>query len=255
MVRVLVTLGFLLASLSPTAGQGKRDKNAPAPKLLCAVPLAARPGEKQKLTIRGKGLVAIKEVKVSGVEGAKVKVLGSKSIGAPNNAPAEKLGDSEVEIELELPKDAKPGAVKLMASGSNGESNAYTLLLRDSLTAVAEKEPNDGFEQAQAISIPCAIEGIIKNDRDVDVYKFKGKKGDKVRIELQAVRFGSPLDPIVTVYDSNRGIVDSANSTTRMPDPTLIVNLPKDGAYLISVIDANDLGGPQFGYRLVVRKE
>ena len=179
MVRVLVALGFLLASLSPAAGQGKKDKKAPAPKLLCAVPLVARPGEKQKLTIRGKGLVAIKEVKVSGVEGAKVKVLGSKSIGAPNNAPAEKLGDSEVEIELELPKDAKPGAVKLMASGSNGESNAYTLLLRDSLTAVAEKEPNDGFEQAQAISIPCAIEGIIKNDRDVDVYKFKGKKGDK----------------------------------------------------------------------------
>ena len=182
-------------------------------------------------------------------------MLGSKSVGVPNNHPAEKLGDSEVEIELELPKDAKPGAVKLTALGAGNESNPYTLLIRDSLSAVAEKEPNDGFEQAQAISIPCGIEGTVKADRDVDVYRFEGKKGDKVRIEIQAARFGSPLDAFITVYDANRGVVDSANSNTQTPDPTLIVTLPKDGTYLIAVIDANDLGGPAFGYRLVVRKE
>ena len=218
MVRVLVTLGFLLASLSPAAGQGKKDKKAPAPKLLCAVPLVARPGEKQKLTIRGKGLVAIKDVKVSGVEGAKVKVLGSKSIGAPNNSPAEKLGDSEVEIELELPKDAKPGAVKLMASGSNGESNAYTLLLRDSLTAVAEKEPNDGFEQAQAISIPCAIEGT---SRTIATWTFTSSRGRReTKYASNCRRCGSARRSIRSSRSTTRIAGSSIRPTARHECPT-----------------------------------
>src|SRR6478752_6410152 len=107
MVCVLTAFALLLASLAPTAGQGKKDKKAPAPTLLYAIPLVAKPGEKQKLALRGKGLAAIKEVKVAGAEGAKAKVLASKSVGVPNNYPAEKLGDSEVEVELELPKNAK----------------------------------------------------------------------------------------------------------------------------------------------------
>ena len=50
-------------------------------------------------------------------------------------------------------------------------------------------------------------------------------------------------------------MIDSANETAGMPDPILTVTLPRDGAYYLGVIDANDLGGSNFGYRLLVRKE
>lgn len=232
-----------------------QDKKEPPPKVLYAVPLVAKPGEKQKLALRGQRLAAVKEVKVSGADEAKLKVLGAKAVGVPNNYPGDRVGESEVEIELELPKDVKPGAVKLVAVGPGGESNAYTLLVRDELTTVAEKEENGGFENAQLIAVPCAVEGTIKGERDVDVFKFEGKKGDKVRIEVLASRFGSPVDGFLTLYDADRKVIDSADDVDGSADPKLTVTLPKDGVYFIALLDANDLGGPNFGYRLVVKKE
>ena len=249
-------LPILVLAFSASA-QEKKEKKEPPPKLLYSMPLVAKPGAKQKLTLRGKGLAAVKEVKVAGAEGVLVKVLGAKTVGVPNNYPAERIGDSEVEIELELPKDAKPGAVKVTAVGSGGESNAYGLLIRDALTVIEDKEPNDGFNQAQVLSLPIAVEGTIRGERDVDVFRIEGKKGDKVRVEVLASRFGSPLDALITLHDSRRAILASADDIAGAThsDPELVLTLPSDGTYFISLIDAHDLGGANFGYRLVVRTE
>ena len=246
MSRIIVFLPLL--ALVPAQDKKPADKKD-APKILYAVPLVAKPGEKQKLALRGKNLDAVKDVKVIGADDAKVKVLGGKKTPAGNNQPGERLGDSEVEIELEPPKDAKSGTVKLTA----GDSPAYTLLIRDDTPAVAEKEPNDGFDTAQPIPVPSAVEGTVKGDRDPDVFTFAGKKGDKLRIEVQAARFGSPLDALVQVFDADRRVIASADDTDGSADPIIVFTLPKDGAYYITLIDAHDLGGPQFGYRLMVK--
>jgi hypothetical protein len=244
-----------IAPLAPTSTlqDKKQSEKKELPKVLYSVPLVVKTDAKQKLIIRGKGLATVKEFKVVGIDGAKVTSSGGKMVTVPNNFPAGRYGDSEVELELHLPKEAKPGDVKLVAIGPGGESNPYILLLRDELPAVLENEPNDGFDQAQEIPVPSAVEGTIKGEKDVDVFKFEGKKGDKLRIEIQAARFGSPLDAGLTLYDSGRRIIDSAGDRSDNPDPFLDVSLPKDGVYYLSVIDANDLGGPNFGYRLLVR--
>jgi hypothetical protein len=255
MSRLLVLLILPFALLPHTAARQKKKDKGTDPKILYPVPLVARPGERQKLALRGKNLDAVKEVKVEGADGAAVKVLGAKKVPVPNNYPGERVGDSEVEIELDLPKSAKPGGVKLTAVRDGTDSPAYTLLIRDDLPAVAEKEPNDGFDSAQPIPVPCAVEGTIKTERDPDVFKIEGKKGDKVRFEVQAARFGSPVDALISLYDANRRLVDQADDTAGSPDPVLVVTLPRDGAYFLSVIDAHDLGGPNFGYRLVVARE
>ena len=256
MYRLLCLVIISLASTTSSQDKKPADpKKEPAPKVLYAMPLVAKPGEKQKLVLRGKNLATVKEVKVTGADGAKLKVLGAKAVGVPNNYPGERVGDSEVELELELPKDAKPGAVKLTAVNGGGDSNAYTLLVRDELPAVAEKEENGGFDTAQAVVLPCAVEGTIKSERDVDTFKFEGKKGTKVRIEVQAARFGSPVDGFLTLYDADRKVVDSADDVNGSADPILTVTLPKDGTYFVALIDAHDLGGANFGYRLVVKAE
>jgi hypothetical protein len=250
----LILLPF--AFIAPSTSQDKKEppkKKEPPPKLLYAVPLVAKPGEKQKLALRGKNLAAVKEVTVSGADGAKVKVLGAKVVGIPNNYPEERVGNSEAEIELELPRGVKPGEVSLVAVNAGGESNAYTLLVRDATPAVAEKEENGGFATAQALMVPCAVEGTIGSERDVDVFKFDGKAGDKIKIEVQAARFGSPLDGFLTVYDADRNILASADDVDGSPDPVLTVTLPHDGTFFVTLIDAHDLGGPGFGYRLTIR--
>jgi hypothetical protein len=254
MIRHLILLiGFALLA-SPTSSQDKKQPETKVtPKILYALPLVVKTDVKQKLSLRGKGLADVKEIEVLGVKDAKVKVVGGKTVAVPNNYPGDRVGDSEVTFDLELPKDAKPGEVKLIAVGPGGKSAPYTLLLRDELPAVDEKEPNDGFEQAQTITVPSAIEGTIKGERDVDVFKFEGKKGDRLRIEIQAARYGSPLDAMLTLYDAGHRIIDSASETTGNPDPILNVTLPKDGVYYVGVIDANDLGGSNYCYRLIVQ--
>jgi hypothetical protein len=251
----LLGLLVLPLALAPAGSQDKKSAEKDIPKILYAVPLVAKPGEKQKLALRGKNLAAVTSVTVSGAAGATAKVLSAKAVPVPNNYPGERVGDSEVEVELDLPAGAKPGPVTVAAAGPGGESDAHTLLVRDDLPAVAEKEPNDGFAQAQVIPVPCAVEGTIKGERDPDVFRFGGKKGDRVRVEVQAARFGSPVDALVVVYDAGRRVVDSADDADGTPDPVLVVTLPADGEYDISVIDAHDLGGSNFGYRLVVRPE
>ncbi len=245
---------LVLLALLPAQEKKPPDKKD-APKVLYAVPLVARPGEKQKLTLRGRNLDAVKEVTVAGADGARAKVLGARKAAVPNNFPAERLGDSEVEVELELPKGAKPGDVTLTAAGPRGESRPYTLLVRDDLPAVAEKEPNDGFDAAQPVPVPSAVEGTVKAEKDPDVFRFEGKKGERLRVEVQAARFGSPLDALVQVFDADRRLVAAGDDSDGSPDPVLTVTLPRDGTYFVTLIDAHDLGGPQFGYRLVVRKE
>jgi hypothetical protein len=256
MSRLLCLLALPLAFAAPSPSQEKKqpEKKEPPPKVLYAIPLVAKPGEKQKLALRGKNLAAVKEVKVSGADATKAKVLSAKAVGVPNNYPGDRVGDSEVEIELELSKKVKPGEVQLTAVGPGGESNAYTLLVHDELPVVAEKEDNGGFDTAQTVPVPCAIEGTIKSERDVDVFKFDGKKGDKLTIEVQAARFGSPLDGFLTVYDSDRKIIASADDVNDSADPIVTVKLPRDGTYFLALIDAHDLGGANFGYRLVVKK-
>ena len=248
MPRLLVLLPLLVAPFAASQDKKPPEKKAT---VLYSAPLVAKPGAKQKLVLRGMHLDAVTEVKATG--DAKVKVLGAKTVAVPNNYPAHRVGDSEVEIELELPKDAKTVAVKVVAP--SGESNLYTLLIPDDLPTVAEKEPNNNFDQAQGVALPCAIEGTIRSERDTDVYQFAGKKGEKIRVEVQAARFGSPVDALISLSDSNRAVVASTDDTDGSLDPAFLVTLPADGTYRLSVLDAHDLGGENFGYRLLLRRE
>jgi hypothetical protein len=248
----LLALPFLAST--PATAQKKKSTDPSAGKVLYAVPLVAVPGEKQKLVLRGKGLDAVKEVTVAGADGATAKVLAARKAAVPNNYPAERIGDTEVEVELTLPKGTKPG-VTLAAVGPKGPAEPYTLLIPDGLPAVEEKEPNDGYDAAQMIPVPCAVVGKVHQEKNPDVFRFAGKAGQKLRAEVQAARFGSPLDGILTLVDADRRVVAAVDDVNGSADPVLAVTLPRDGTYYLTLIDAHDLGGAGFGYRLVVKFE
>jgi hypothetical protein len=251
-MRLLLPL-LCLAAL-PLAAQDKKPDGKDAPEALYAVPLAVAPGHDGKLTLRGLRLDAVTEVR-SADPNAAVRLSGKpKAVKGPGNYPAGKVGDSEVEIELKLPKDFAAGHVELTAVGPKGESKPYQLAV-DPAAIVAEKEPNDSFAEAQELALPAVVAGTVGRERDVDVFKFAGKAGERVRVEVHAARLGSPLDAFVTIYDAARRIVASCDDVNGSPDPELTVTLPRDGTYYVGLIDAHDGGGPMFPYRLRVARE
>lgn len=90
---------------------------------------------------------------------------------------------------------------------------------------VSEQEPDSTAEQAQAVSIPIAINGHIAGGAeaggkpDEDYFRFHAKKGERLNIDVTASRLGSPLDSIIEVLDAQgnpipRATIRCLNQTT-----------------------------------------
>jgi hypothetical protein len=251
-IKSRATLIALLAfSASLLAADAKMPTPKEAPKVIVSAPLGIAPGVKTRLTLRGLRLDQATEVRCQEPK-ATVKLLRKNRVGVPNPEALPRLGDTQVEVEVMLPPDYPNRTVTISVLTPAGESAAHTLLI-ERVAVVDEKEPNNGFRQAQAIALPHEVQGRIDVSRDVDLYRFEGKAGQAVTIEVRAARLGSPLDPLLTLYDDEGRILASCDDASGSADPRLEVTLPRDGGYLIGVIDANDEGGPAYLYRLSLR--
>jgi len=119
---------------------------------------------------------------------------------------------------------------------------------------VLETEPNN--EQAKATPAPAgapiALNGILETPGDVDFFKVPLKKGMKLDVIGYAQALGSPLDPVVNVYNEKGGSLggnDDGGGRRRL-DSKLTVNIPADGDYFVRISDQLERGGPTFMYRI-----
>jgi predicted Rdx family selenoprotein len=242
-IPILIGSSLLLAQ--------EKEKPAPAkdvPKVLYSIPLVVEQGKKLKVMLRGAKLEGVTEVKHGDT---KMKITGpAKKSAPPGNYPAAKFGDSECEVELELPKDFADKNVELVAIAPGGESR-YTLHVAQG--SVREKEPNNGFAEAQEVKLPVLVDGVIGQERDVDLFRFVGKAGQMVNAEIFAARLGSPADLNITLYDSTKNILAQCDDTSESSDPAISFTLPRDGVYYLGVQESSDLGGTQYGYRLQLK--
>ncbi|MCE9534046.1 MAG: hypothetical protein K8T89_23455, partial [Planctomycetes bacterium] len=192
--RLLICLALCLLAdgRTPLVAQKKKEiKDAP-PQVIVAMPMTVEAGKTAKITLRGLRVDAVTEIRLHEPRSTGKLVGKAKKIPVPNNANPNQVGDSEIEIEVTLPKEVAGSTVPFSLIGPGGESKAHELIVRDGTPIVAEKEPNDGFRQAQAIVPPVIVEGKIQQSLDVDVFRFQGKKDEKYSIAVQANRFGSP---------------------------------------------------------------
>ena len=143
-------------------------------------------------------------------------------------------------------------SVSLIVVSPGGDSEPHKLLL-DRTPTVQEKEPNDGFDNAQAVSLGQVIQGSIDRAQDVDVYAFEGKAGRKVVLEVHAARYGSALDSFLSLHDKDGQLIASNDDIADSVDSRIEATLPKAGKYFVTVIDAHDTGGALHVYRLALR--
>ncbi len=245
-------LPLLLLALAPGAAPGQAKKKPPLknlPKVLMALPLGVPAGATTRLALRGLKLESVAEVKVA--PKGSVKILKKAKVPVPNQADPNKVGDSQVEVELTVPADFLGDRAKLTVRGPGGESAAHEVLI-DRAPVLNEKEPNDGFKAAQKVALGQVVQGSIAAPLDVDCFRFEGKAGQRVVVEVFAARHGSALDAILTLYDE-RGQKVAEKDTGDGVDPRLELALPRAGAYFVCIQDAHDQGGVTHVYRLLVR--
>lgn len=159
--------------------------------------------------------------------------------------------------------------VRLFTGGKNSElclaaltGTAFVLPgLRFDLsdeTDVEETEPNDSAATAQALAPPCVVNGDLDVPSGHDFYRFSGKTGEALVIDVRAAVLGSPLKAQVTVRNG-RGVAVAGgsfdtNTTVQAAvcgrDPSVAITLPEDGTYEVDVTDLEGRSGPAFVYRL-----
>ncbi|MFN0053946.1 MAG: PPC domain-containing protein [Planctomycetales bacterium] len=230
------SLGFtlLLAGLpAVTLGQ------AAIPSIGSTAPQGAAPGQTMDVKVRGGNLATPTQLWTSFP--AEV-VLPTDIAGNGTNA-------AEVTYRLKLPADVAPGVYGMRLATAQGISN-LKLFAVDDLPTVVQARPNQALAQAQAITLPAAIDGYVDN-LTRDYYKFSVAAGQKVSFEVLGRRLGSPLDSMIRLLDSKgRELAYSDDAPGLGSDSMLSYTFKDAGEYVVELRDIRFQGNGGFLYRL-----
>ena len=116
-----------------------------------------------------------------------------------------------------------------------------------------EVEPNDTVATAQALEIPSAVSGDLDRAGDEDRYRVSARKGEALRLEVQAAGLGFPLDAWLKIEDST-GKELVRNDDSGGADPVLDWTPPESAEYRVVVGNLLQRGGRDQRYRLSVQR-
>ncbi|MGE0607967.1 MAG: PPC domain-containing protein [Pirellulales bacterium] len=107
-----------------------------------------------------------------------------------------------------------------------------------------------------AIAEPAAINGVLQERGQPDVYQLTLAKDEMWTFEAEARRFGLPLDlSLAIVGPDDKELLRVDDPAPGMADPTLSFTAPADGVYRLLVGDSSNRAGVVTAvYRLVAQK-
>jgi len=154
--------------------------------------------------------------------------------------------------KLSVSVDAKAplGPQEIRAHTDKGFSNPRSFHV-STFPDFLEIEPNDSTTNANEVILPVNVNGRISAEKDMDVFKFKGEKGQRLVFEVYARRFDSRLDPLLRLTDAKGNILQQ-NDDAAGADARIDATFPETGEYFLSIRDLLERGGERFGYRISV---
>ena len=276
-----LTCILALALLAPPVGaEDKKDEpKKDPPRVALVTPLGVSAGATGTVKVRGTRLADATEIRFPDAKAPVTATIKSKGkADVPQGMEAAEVGDTQVEVELAVPKETPVGELSLVVVTPAGGSEPRPLLVTDAATTVEEKEGNNGFRQAQALTLPATVRGRVDNADDVDVFSFTAKSGQTLVAEVDAARHGSSLDSLLTLYDAagnvvatnddaasdaEAGAADDDNEQRKDPaklraarakrDSLLCFGCRSDGTYYLALLDANGRGGSTHVYQLSIK--
>jgi len=208
-------------------------------------PQAARAGESVTVSIYGKNLEDLRELRFThpGIT-AKPELLPADEFFPQ---PRIKGANFAVSVASNVP----PGIYEVRAVGYYGLSTARPFVVAQANSnEVAEISDHSTQEKAMPIEVNSVISATA-NNRGIDWYRIKGRVGKRLLINILAERIDSRLDGLLILYDPH-GREVGRNRQRYGRDPFLELNVKQDGDYLLAVSDILYRGGAEYFYRLSV---
>lgn len=125
------------------------------------------------------------------------------------------------------------------------------------------RETEHSMQSAQNVSIPVLIKGCISYPGDNDRYRFYGRQGEIIVIEVYGRRLDSQIDPLIRLKNQMDQVIEwnddmkqdpEHDTLTHHADSYMMVKLPATGNYTVEIIDAQGHGGNMYSYFLRISK-
>ncbi len=153
-------------------------------------------------------------------------------------------------MKVTLDENAPGGTQEIRAHTAKGFSNPRQFDV-SFFPDTNEKEPNNLLTNANEVVAPGNVNGRISKPKETDFFKFKADKGQRFIFEIYASRFGSKLDPLLTLQNA-KGEMIQQNDDAMGADARIDQAFAEAGEYFISVRDLLERGGENFGYRISI---
>jgi hypothetical protein len=215
------------------------------PQLNLVMPRGVQRGADRELLFQGARLKDAEELLFHAPSGpAAASPLVVRSLTA--------VDDNSFKATVFVPEDYPLGEQLVQVRCKSGVSDFRSFRI-GALPVVEEKEPNGSLPEAQPITLNSTVHGVVENE-DVDLYSVPLQKGQRLAIDVEALRLGSHLfDPAVSVLDAKRFEVATADdSPVAQQDGVLSFVAPEDGTYYVQVRETSYAGDGNCRYRLHV---
>ncbi len=241
---------FALPLFLACFAEAQEPKKEPAG-ITAVEPAALVTGGTATLKIRGFKLKDATELRFPKAPGVKATIKEKKDAAQPAGLENKVVGESQLLAELVLPADQPAGPLEYVIVTPAGEVLGKIPVLA-AASAVEEKEPNNGFRETQKLEPGQSLRGSFQGDKDVDVFEFAAKAGQKLKVTVTG---GSSLlmDAALNCYDA-RGQFLAASDDGETRDPVLTLTPAADGPVFLCVTDAHDKGGEWHSYVLTVEE-
>ncbi|MCA9037347.1 MAG: serine protease [Planctomycetaceae bacterium] len=228
----MTTALALLLAMPSSTGQ---SVCLPLPRLLTTKPMGAQVGTTVEIEITGDFIEDARDLLFSHPEISAVPKLAEDGqiqanrylVTVSENCPAG-LYEARVMSRLGL------SAARFFSVGT--------------LPEVVQSSPNTSLNQAMKISVDCVCNAAMSN-KSVDYFSFNAVQGQRYIIHCAAKDIDSKLNAVLIVADEmGRDLIVERRGGA------IDFTAPNDGTFVIKVHELTFKGGPEYFYRLTLRK-
>lgn len=260
----LMTFSLFVSAL-PRLQAADAKKDAPSKigfrQLVAFKPAAVQQGDKRKIQLHSSYTLDNTHSVFFDKPGIKMIFAEPK----PKDAPRRGRGSvgTPFAFDVEVPQDQPARVYECRVATDQAVSSVTHLLVTPyPVIEEEEKKDNNSFDTAQEVTVPSTVCGLVEKSEDLDCYKFKGKKGQEITIQVYAQRVTEAIhtmqtsnvylmDSILTLYGPQKQIV-AQNDNYYKSDSLITYKLPADGEYVFEIRDARYVGTPKYAYCIEV---
>jgi hypothetical protein len=237
----LLIAGLLLAA-------SRTHAQTSYPMLMSCSPVAAQVGQSAECEIASRySMFGAYQVLVSG-EG----VTGE--VATPMQAQDGKRPElTKLKVRFTVAPDAQPGVRSFRVATPQGVSTLGQLVIVRDPVAV-EAGNNNTPDQAQSISLPATLCGVIERAEDVDCFRFSVEAGATLCFHVRAMRLQDRIhdlqqhvDPIIAIRNA-AGSTLATSDNTFAADPFLCQRFEQAGEYVLEIRDVRYQGNQFWQY-------